>query len=187
MLMSYKVYVCVIFCISYGNIRLILTPLSVIMLLYLAPFISFVATIYVVNQKAYSDGLTQENLPPASVRNRKASLFVKVNPPILTTDNRQDAYMQFRLFDANNNQTIQHVTYEITVNKGTLLSFSSSSSPFSNQKPLLRDFFHAHNGSLTLKVQPSNSTLTIYGEQDPFQNAWVADPGGIINVKGELE
>jgi hypothetical protein len=141
---------------------------------------------YNFSQKAYADGLTQENLPPASVGNRKASLFVKVSPPILTTDNRQDAYMQFRLFDANNNQTIQHVTYEITVNKGTLLSFSSSSSPLSNQKPLLRDFFHAHNGLLTLKVQPSNGTLTVYGEQDPFQNAWVADPGGTINVKGPV-
>ena len=42
-------------------------------------------------QKAYADGLTQENLPPASVGNRKASLFVKVNPPILTTDNRQSS------------------------------------------------------------------------------------------------
>ncbi|HYZ51283.1 MAG TPA: hypothetical protein VE593_10380, partial [Nitrososphaeraceae archaeon] len=39
---------------------------------------------------------------------------------------------------------------------------------------------------LTLKVQPSNGTLTIYGEQDPFQNAWVADPGGTINIKGPL-
>jgi hypothetical protein len=145
---------------------------------------------YNFSQKAYADGLTQENLPPASVGNRKASLFVKVSPPILTTDNRQDAYMQFRLFDANNNQTIQHVTYEITVNKGTLLSFSSSSSSpspsSSDQKPLLRDFFHAHNGLLTLKVQPSNGTLTVYGEQDPFQNAWVADPGGTINVKGPV-
>src|SRR6187200_2434234 len=87
------------------------------------------------NQKAYADGLTQENLPPASVGNRQASLFVKVNPPFLTTDNRQDAYMQFRLFDSNNNQTIQHVTYEITVTRGTTTSSV-------NQKPLLRDFFH---------------------------------------------
>ena len=134
------------------------------------------------NQKAYADGLTQENLPPASVGNRQASLFVKVNPPFLTTSNRQDAYMQFRLFDANNNQTIQHVTYEITVTKGTT-SLSSSSS---NQKPLLRDFFHAHNGLLTLKIQPANGTLTIYGEQDPFQNAWVADPGGTVNIKGPV-
>ena len=91
---------------------------------------------YNFSQKAYADGLTQENLPPASVGNRKASLFVKVNPPILTTDNRQDAYMQFRLFDANNNQTIQHVTYEITVNKGTTATSASI-----NQKPFLLDFF----------------------------------------------
>ena len=134
------------------------------------------------NQKAYADGLTQENLPPASVGNRQASLFVKVNPPFLTTSNRQDAYMQFRLFDANNNKTIQHVTYEITVTKGTTASSSSSA----NQKPLLRDFFHAHNGLLTLKIQPANGTLTIYGEQDPFQNAWVADPGGTVNIKGPV-
>jgi hypothetical protein len=135
---------------------------------------------YEIFRKAYADGLTQENLPPASVGNRKASLFVKVNPPILTTDNRQDAYMQFRLFDANNNKTIQHVTYEITVTRGTTETSSI------NRKPLLRDFFHAHNGLLTLKVQPSNGTLTIYGEQDPFQNAWVADPGGTVNIKGPV-
>ena len=126
------------------------------------------------NQKAYADGLTQENLPPASVGNRKASLFVKVNPPILTTDNRQSAYMQFRLFDANDNQTIQHVTYEITVTRGTIAAASTASSPsssISSQKQLLLDFFHAHNGLLTLKIHPSNGTLTIYGEQDPFLNA----------------
>jgi hypothetical protein len=135
---------------------------------------------YGIFRNAYADGLTQENLPPASVGNRKASLFIKVNPPILTTDNKQDAYMQFRLFDANNNQTIQHVTYQITVTRGATESSSI------NQKPLLRDFFHAHNGLLTLKVQPSNGTLTIYGEQDPFQNAWVADPGGTVNIKGPV-
>src|SRR5918912_675754 len=176
-----------IFCLTYTKHCSTIISLSIIILISLATWISYVIPGY-FNQKAYADGLTQENLPPASVGNRKASLFVKVNPPILTTDNRQDAYMQFRLFDANNNQTIQHVTYEITVNKGTLLSFSSStfSSSLSGQKPLLRDFFHAHNGLLTLKVQPSNGPLTIYGEQDPFQNAWMADPGGTINVKGPL-
>lgn len=139
-------------------------------------FILFVTSY--IYQKAYADGLTQENLPPASVGNRQASLFVKVNPPILTTDNRQDAFMQFRLFDAKNNETIQHVTYEITVTRGT----SSST----NQKPLLEDFFHAHNGLLTLKIQPAEGPVTVYGQQDPFQNAWVADPGGIISVKGPV-
>src|ERR687883_1177857 len=89
---------------------------------------------YDIFRKAYADGLTQENLPPASVGNRKASLFVKVNPPILTSDNRQDAYMQFRLFDANNNKTIQHVTYQITITRGTTtaaVAATASSSPSS--------------------------------------------------------
>ena len=131
-----------------------------------------------LNQKVYADGLTQENLPPATVGNRKASLFVKVSPPILTTDTKGNAFMQFRLFDANNNQTIQHVTYDIGVTKGTTSS--------KQQAPLLRDFFHAHNGLLTLKIQPSNGTLTIFGERDPLQSAWVADPGGSINIRGPL-
>jgi len=133
---------------------------------------------YSFNQRAYADGLSQENLPPATIGNRHASLYLKVNPPVLTTAAAQNAYMQFRLFDANNNQTIQHVTYQITVTRGT----SSST----REKPLLLDFFHAHNGLLTLKVEPTNGPLTIFGEQDPFLQAWVADPGGNILVKGPL-
>ncbi|MGB6531443.1 MAG: hypothetical protein WBF33_25325 [Candidatus Nitrosopolaris sp.] len=131
-----------------------------------------------VNQKANADGLTQENLPPASVGNRQLSLYLKVNPPILTTAASHSAYMQFRLFDTSNNQTIQHVTYLITVTRGT------SSSKM--QKPLLVDFFHAHDGLLTLHVEPNPGLLTIYGEQDPFLNAWVADPGGNILIRGPL-
>src|SRR5690242_20257573 len=94
------------------HIPLTFTSLAVATLLFLAPLTSFMVHQYVLNQKAYADGLTQENLPPATVGSRKASLFVKVNPPILTTDNKQSAYLQLRLFDANNNQTIQHVTYQ---------------------------------------------------------------------------
>src|SRR5919197_292266 len=137
------------------------------------------------NQKAYADGLTQENLPPASVGNRQASLFLKVSPPILISSgtNQQDTFMQFRLFDANNNQTIPHVTYDISVSRGTSGSSSSSSSA---DKPLLRDFFHAHNGLLTLRIQPAQGQITVYGEQDPILNAWVADPGGTINIRGPL-
>ena len=61
-------------------------------------------------QQAYGDGLTQENLPPASLGNREGSLFVKISPPIYTTTTGGDAYMQFRLFDAKTNETVQHVT-----------------------------------------------------------------------------
>jgi hypothetical protein len=35
-------------------------------------------------------------------------------------------------------------------------------------------------------VEPTPGTLTIYGEQDPFLNAWVTDPGGNILIIGPL-
>jgi hypothetical protein len=133
---------------------------------------------FILPQKAYADGLTQENLPPASLGNREGSLFVKINPPIYTTETEGDAYMQFRLFDANTNETVQHVTYDITVSKGA--------NPAESENPLVRDFFHAHNGLLTLKVEPTNGSLTIFGDRDPFQAAYVADPGGTINLRGPV-
>jgi hypothetical protein len=127
---------------------------------------------------AFADGLTQENLPPASLGDRQGSLFVKISPPIYTTESKGNAFMQFRLFDAKTNETVQHVTYDIAVSKGA--------NPTKGEKPLLRDFFHAHNGLLTLKVEPANGSLTIYGDRDPFQAAYVADPGGTINIRGPL-
>src|SRR5690242_18231956 len=93
--------------------------------LYVASFILLMSLLYFLFynafeiQKAFADGLTQENLPPATLGNRQASLFVKINPPILITATRQDAYMQFRLFDANTNQTIKFTTFYIQVTKGT--------------------------------------------------------------------
>ena len=32
----------------------------------------------------FSDGLFEENLPPASIGDREASLYTKIHPPVLT-------------------------------------------------------------------------------------------------------
>ena len=136
-------------------------------ILFLAPSIT---------QLAFSDGLFEENLPPASVGDRRAGLFVKINPPILTSDSKQDAYVLFRLFDEKTNQTIEHTTYLISITKG--------GSP--DQRPIINDFFHAHNGVLKLKIEPTAGELSIFGDRDPFQNALVADPGGNVLIRGPL-
>ncbi|MFY9797395.1 MAG: hypothetical protein WAJ93_17050, partial [Candidatus Nitrosopolaris sp.] len=132
---------------------------------------------YLVDDNAYGDGLSQESLPPSPIGNRELSLFVKISPSILTTENAKNTYMQFRLFNAANNRTIQHVTYEITVTRGTNSK---------TENPILIDFFHAHNGLLTLHIIPSIGTLTVYGKQDPLLQAWVADARGNILVRGPL-
>jgi hypothetical protein len=134
---------------------------------------------YYYLQSAYADGLTQENLPPASLGDREGSLFVKISPPVYTTESQENAFMQFRLFDANTNETIEFVTYDITVTKGA--------NPSADEEPLLRGFFQSPSGLLTIRVDPTNtSSLTIFGNRDPFLGAWVADPGGTINIRGPL-
>jgi hypothetical protein len=126
-----------------------------------------------------SAAITEKYFVPLLIGNREVNLSIKVSTPNKTMSS---SAIQLRLFDTSNNQTIQHVTYDITLTKGT-----NQAGP--GTKPILRDFFHAHNGIVTLKIEPVNSTggqVTVYGERDPFQNAWLANPEGVINLRGQI-
>ena len=123
-------------------------------------------------QDALADGLFEENLPPASVGDREASLYTKINPPILTSDSKQDAFFELRLFDANTDETIKFVSYFITVEKDDQL--------------LMRDLFHSSQGPLKLKINPSNSeTVSVFGSTEPFLGGWTSETGD-ITINGPL-
>jgi len=111
----------------------------------------------------YGDGLTQENLPPASVGDRDASLFIKISPPILTKDTVGDKFLQLRLFDAKTGETIKHTSFFVTVDKDGRL--------------LMRSLFHTHSGDLTIKIQSEDldvNKVIVYGDQEPFQGGWTS-------------
>src|ERR687890_2430623 len=117
---------------------------------------------------AFTDGLFEEKLPPASVGDREASLYTKINPPVLTSDSKQNAFFELRLFDAKTDETIQHVSYFITVEK--------------DGKLLMRDLFHSHQGSLKLKINPSKSeTVNVFGSTEPFLGGWTSETGDITS------
>ena len=123
-------------------------------------------------QDALADGLFEENLPPASVGDREASLYTKISPQILTSDSKKNAFFELRLFDAKTDETIQHVSYFITVEK--------------DGKLLMRDLFHSHQGSLKLKINPSNSkTVNVFGSTEPFLGGWTSETGD-ITINGPL-
>jgi hypothetical protein len=128
------------------------------------------------NQEAFGDGLTMETFT-ATLGNRNAELLVQVNPPILTDASRNDAYILFRLYDANNNQTIKYSTFFISIEKGVGEDATTIMPP---------TLFHTESGLLRLKVQPAEGDLKIFGTQEQFLSAWVADPGGTVNVQGPL-
>ena len=126
-------------------------------------------------RSAHADGLFMEQFS-ASLKGRDARLSVSVNPPILTSENRQDAYVQFRLYDANTNSSLKFATFSITIERGV----------GENAVRLLRDVFHTESGLLTLRVQPREGPVDILGTQEQFLNAWVADPAGNLNVRGPI-
>jgi hypothetical protein len=128
------------------------------------------------NQEAFGDGLTMETFT-ATLGNRNAELLVQVNPPILTDASRNDAYILFRLYDANNNQTIKYSTFFISIEKGVGEDATTIMPP---------TLFHTESGLLRLKVQPAEGDLKIFGTQEQFLSAWVADPGGTVNIQGPL-
>lgn len=111
----------------------------------------------------YGDGLTMENLPPASVGDREASLFIKISPPILTKDTVGNKFLELRLFDAKTGQTIPHTSFFVTVDK--------------NGELLMRNLFHTHSGNLTIKIQSTPlkvNDVVVYGDQEPFQGGWTS-------------
>ncbi|MEK6864998.1 MAG: peptidase, partial [Thermoproteota archaeon] len=111
----------------------------------------------------YGDGLTMENLPPASVGDRDASLFIKISPPILTKDSVGDKFLELRLFDAKTGETIQHTSFLVSVDK--------------EGKLLMRDLFHTHSGNLTIKIQSEDldvNDVVVYGDEEPFQGGWTS-------------
>ncbi|MGI0045959.1 MAG: hypothetical protein ACREBB_02040 [Nitrosotalea sp.] len=103
-----------------------------------------------------------ENLPPASVGNRQVQLFIKLNPTILYSGSGVQPTIFFRWFDANTNETLQHISFFLTITKHNQLLF--------------RELLHTHDGILNLDITPTNSTTwTVYADKEPILNGYVPD------------
>ena len=110
-------------------------------------------------QSAYADGLSFESLPPYVIAGTPISLFIKVEPQILTTENQGNESLQLRLFDPSSNETITHVTYSVHVLK--------------DDKSLMTFLFHSHSGPLKLNIHPKEGPpVVLNGEKDPYNDVW---------------
>lgn len=114
-----------------------------------------------IPQKAYGDGFTQENVQ-ANIGNRVITTFIKLNPPIITSDNSTNKFIQFRFFDANTNTTINNVSFFLNVTK--------------QDKILMHDLFYTHSGFLTIEFQPGGQVgqWTVNGDHDPVLGGWTS-------------
>ena len=124
---------------------------------------------------AYGDGLFQDQIS-ASVGERKVGLFIKMTPPIITTETLkkgQKPTIEFRVFNSNNNGTFFHVTYQIIIQKGN--------------RTLLNQWFHHHYGDLKLEIIPQNTTTTkIYAQKDPILDVYTGRLDKPVVVEGPI-
>ncbi|HEY9399157.1 MAG TPA: hypothetical protein VIP29_04590 [Nitrososphaeraceae archaeon] len=135
-------------------------------------FLFVIGTILLPNlRQVGADGLFEENLPPASVGDRQASLYTKISPPVLTSDTLQNAFFQLRLFDSKTGNNITNVNYFLTIYK--------------EDKLLMRELFYSKDGPLTLKFQPNQGPVTVYGTTEPFLGGWTSETGQ-ITVSGPV-
>ena len=120
----------------------------------------------------FSDGLFEEMLPPASIGDREASIYTKINPPILTSDSKENAFFELRLFDTKTDENIKFVSYFITVEKDDQL--------------LMRDLFHSPDGPLKFKINPiASGSVNVSGSIEPFLGGWTSETGD-ITINGPL-
>ena len=146
---------CIIICSIFSLITLILL---------------FASTRTSITNLAFADGLTQEQTS-ASLGNRQSDLLIKMNPSVVTTETLQTKHekpvIEFRLFDPLTNKSFNHVNYDISILD-------------KDNKQLLSNWFHSHNGILGIEIAPNNSTgvLKIDGEQEPLIGSYV---GTLVN------
>jgi hypothetical protein len=122
---------------------------------------------------AYGHGLSGDMAMPASIGDRLATVRVDMKPAFLLAEAPQDATIEMRLFDTKNDKTIEHVTFFITLKKG--------------DKVLMRDWFHAHDGDLFIKVRPTEQpNVVINAPKEPILDGWIGSRDAPVLAAGPI-
>ena len=78
-----------------------------------------------------------------------------------------EKYISLRLFDANTDAIIEHVTFEFELQK--------------DGKQIFKEIFHDELGNLSIKVISENSeNISIEGEIEPILGGWIKNESPLI-------
>src|ERR671924_1516931 len=110
--------------------------------------------------------------PAANIGDRKISLNFETQPsPVLTG---QDVEMKIGFVDEKAKKNVNHVTFRMDISK--------------DGKHFLSEFFHSHEGNVNLSFRDTgkatSSPYSVGATLDVLTNAWIADPGSPIIVRG---
>lgn len=119
--------------------------------------------------------------PAADFGGKKASLFVSLEPLVVTTSS-DPVFINARFFDENTNENFKEVTYRVFFKKdGNEIPILTEGGQFGGQ-----GFFYDPEGNLQIKVVPKDAENAVArGEAEPqFGGIW--NRGGPIVVEGPI-
>ncbi|MGI0088618.1 MAG: hypothetical protein ACREBI_11770 [Nitrosotalea sp.] len=102
-------------------------------------------------------------------KNGNGPLALSVSHMALIKDTN-DTIVKLRLYNANTNHTIPHVTYLLEVTK--------------HDKMIMIDWFHSHSGELTMQITPTTTLgkWVILGDQEPFLGGWMQKDNSPLRI-----
>jgi hypothetical protein len=125
-----------------------------------------------VNQnKSYGDGLSEEQLPPFIIDDKRVVLYTRVSPSILTSQNTQDRFIEVRLIDYDTEETVRNVSYLIVLAK--------------DNHQLIKDLFSSEIGPLRIKVEPHSNYSKITNFTSHKDGIWHSQSGN-ITIQGPI-
>jgi len=120
--------------------------------------------------------------PAADFGGKKASLSVKVNPPVVT-DPSQPIFISARFFDENTNENFKEVTYRIFFEKdGKEIPIQTEGGGMYGGQGL----FYDPQGDLEIKLIPKNTSVATARGVEEIQYGGIWNMGAPINVEGPI-
>lgn len=148
--------------------------------LMFAFFVSAMAIVVTALPSAFAHGGMQP--PAADFGGKKASLFVKVDPPIVT-DISQPITISARFFDENSNENFKEVTYRIFFEKdGRVIPIQTEGGDIFGGQGL----FYDPNGNLQIKVVPENTPVATAKGIAEIQYGGIWNRGSPVVVEGPI-
>ena len=138
----------------------------IIFVCFLVFFVSFFQTVY-------GHGFGGETLPPITVGDRNATIYLAIQPEVFDP-NAEEENIQVRFFDADSGAVIEHVTYMIELSKG--------------DQRIFRYMFHDEYGNLFLKIKPTDSEkIIVHGKNEPVLGGWMrVDDYNPVTLEGPI-
>ncbi|MEW6604459.1 MAG: hypothetical protein AB1351_07180 [Thermoproteota archaeon] len=120
--------------------------------------------------------------PAADFGGKKASLFVKVDPPVVT-DASQPIFIMARFFDENTNENFKEVTYRIFFEKdGKEIPIQTEGGGMYGGQGL----FYDPQGDLEIKIIPTDAEVATARGVEEIQYGGIWNMGAPINVEGPI-